>query len=199
MICKHPRECFLQPAHKRSTAVIRLEYVETRNTPFIEHRHGFVVDRRTYDSSGIELLVAAQRLNLSAVDVLQQQAVASGQFIRDPVREASVGRKLCIAEFGILIAHNSIALDAAEQPPLRRLRRANVRLLLAFSIRAHDVAHEARAVRREPYAPRNRRRSEEHTSELQSLMRISYAVFCLKKKKNNILSTLPNHTTQPTT
>src|SRR3546814_6741312 len=30
------------------------------------------------------------------------------------------------------------------------------------------------------------RRSEEHTSELQSLMRISYAVFCLKKKKQNI-------------
>src|SRR3546814_9248583 len=31
-----------------------------------------------------------------------------------------------------------------------------------------------------------RQRSEEHTSELQSLMRISYAVFCLKKKKINI-------------
>src|SRR3546814_5424021 len=31
--------------------------------------------------------------------------------------------------------------------------------------------------------PVRRRRSEEHTSELQSLMRISYAVFCLKKKK----------------
>src|SRR3546814_12926827 len=30
-------------------------------------------------------------------------------------------------------------------------------------------------------------RSEEHTSELQSLMRISYAVFCLKKKKKNTL------------
>src|SRR3546814_3689247 len=30
-----------------------------------------------------------------------------------------------------------------------------------------------------------RERSEEHTSELQSLMRISYAVFCLKKKKKN--------------
>src|SRR3546814_4852341 len=29
-------------------------------------------------------------------------------------------------------------------------------------------------------------RSEEHTSELQSLMRISYAVFCLKKKKDHI-------------
>src|SRR3546814_3771039 len=33
------------------------------------------------------------------------------------------------------------------------------------------------------------RRSEEHTSELQSLMRISYAVFCLKKKTKNIEKT----------
>src|SRR3546814_9470427 len=32
-------------------------------------------------------------------------------------------------------------------------------------------------------------RSEEHTSELQSLMRISYAVFCLKKKKKTITKT----------
>src|SRR3546814_3180372 len=32
---------------------------------------------------------------------------------------------------------------------------------------------------------RDHGRSEEHTSELQSLMRISYAVFCLKKKKKN--------------
>src|SRR3546814_8236517 len=32
--------------------------------------------------------------------------------------------------------------------------------------------------------PAINKRSEEHTSELQSLMRISYAVFCLKKKKN---------------
>src|SRR3546814_9402856 len=31
----------------------------------------------------------------------------------------------------------------------------------------------------------DRQRSEEHTSELQSLMRISYAVFCLKKKNKN--------------
>src|SRR3546814_3733488 len=39
-------------------------------------------------------------------------------------------------------------------------------------------------------------RSEEHTSELQSLMRISYAVFCLKKKKKNCVqhqSTPYNH------
>src|SRR3546814_5857502 len=37
--------------------------------------------------------------------------------------------------------------------------------------------------RNAPPALRSSARSEEHTSELQSLMRISYAVFCLKKKK----------------
>src|SRR3546814_6252489 len=39
---------------------------------------------------------------------------------------------------------------------------------------------------RPSWSPRRWRRSEEHTSELQSLMRISYAVFCLKKK-NKVL------------
>src|SRR3546814_6620861 len=47
---------------------------------------------------------------------------------------------------------------------------------------------EPRRVRRPPRPPRTRRlRSEEPTSELQSLMRISYAVFCLKKKTNTHL------------
>src|SRR3546814_4882205 len=39
-------------------------------------------------------------------------------------------------------------------------------------------------------------RSEEHTSELQSLMRISYAVFCLKKKNTHTLATI--HKTEQT-
>src|SRR3546814_10693983 len=38
-------------------------------------------------------------------------------------------------------------------------------------------------------------RSEEHTSELQSLMRISYAVFCLKKKKAKTTTTYSKYTT----
>src|SRR3546814_10284166 len=42
-------------------------------------------------------------------------------------------------------------------------------------------------------------RSEEHTSELQSLMRISYAVFCLKKKKKKkTTKQINNHTTNIT-
>src|SRR3546814_15175765 len=63
-----------------------------------------------------------------------------------------------------------------------------------------DVAHEARgAVRVARAAARHAdarldlaelvRRSEEHTSELQSLMRISYAVFCLKKKNKIFIRT----------
>src|SRR3546814_3477254 len=49
-----------------------------------------------------------------------------------------------------------------------------------------------------PPTPCHRRpRSEEHTSELQSLMRISYAVFCLKKKK--ILQEHQEHTTYTST
>src|SRR3546814_7693841 len=46
--------------------------------------------------------------------------------------------------------------------------------------RAHDRTEERTAVARQLLG---RQRSEEHTSELQSLMRTSYAVFCLKKKK----------------
>src|SRR3546814_9158435 len=48
---------------------------------------------------------------------------------------------------------------------------------------------------------RKRGRSEEHTSELQSLMRISYAVFCLKQQKNNNnkhMSTAQHYHTQYT-
>src|SRR3546814_9979003 len=48
------------------------------------------------------------------------------------------------------------------------------------------------------YADACRRRSEEHTSELQSLMRISYAVFCLKKNRHTNTThphTVSRHTT----
>src|SRR3546814_10746372 len=45
----------------------------------------------------------------------------------------------------------------------------------------HRIDEQARKEKRRPLGMR----SEEHTSELQSLMRISYAVFCLKKKKKN--------------
>src|SRR3546814_4514735 len=45
--------------------------------------------------------------------------------------------------------------------------------------------HDRRTASRRSARGQEARRSEEHTSELQSLMRISYAVFCLTKKKKN--------------
>src|SRR3546814_7628802 len=55
-----------------------------------------------------------------------------------------------------------------------------------------QAAHQAFAGQRLPVVGAGKRRcpvrSEEHTSELQSLMRISYAVFCLKKKNTEILT-----------
>src|SRR3546814_10797274 len=49
---------------------------------------------------------------------------------------------------------------------------------------AKPFAEQAMHIRHVPQGEPER--SEEHTSELQSLMRISYAVFCLKKKKNTL-------------
>src|SRR3546814_9242202 len=66
---------------------------------------------------------------------------------------------------------------------------------LALCARLVDACHDSQDYiegRRAFMEKRKPDRSEEHTSELQSLMRISYAVFCLKKK-NNKEHTLPDH------
>src|SRR3546814_7842493 len=59
--------------------------------------------------------------------------------------------------------------------------------------RSHCVRDRIKAIplaidREIPAREQDQSRSEEHTSELQSLMRISYAVFCLKKKKRTHLT-----------
>src|SRR3546814_7604386 len=73
-------------------------------------------------------------------------------------------------------------------------------------IRIQKTRRRTAAPEQQPARPgrevRQRRRSEEHTSELQSLMRISYAVFCLQKitnppQKRNITTTI-THSTQTT-
>src|SRR3546814_8492597 len=59
----------------------------------------------------------------------------------------------------------------------------------------HDLERSQRQQRHPQFrAEQKFHRSEEHTSELQSLMRISYAVFCLKKKNSKIeLTTIINY------
>src|SRR3546814_1022233 len=60
------------------------------------------------------------------------------------------------------------------------------RILIGLGPRLDNREHQDRKTARAKY------RSEEHTSELQSLMRISYAVFCLKKK--NTKKQITKHT-----
>src|SRR3546814_5585423 len=68
---------------------------------------------------------------------------------------------------------------------------AGVRSGIGSSVAWRQIAEQS------PGVEMRNLRSEEHTSELQSLMRISYAVFCLKKKKKQLNKTNTNttHTT----
>src|SRR3546814_4903479 len=70
--------------------------------------------------------------------------------------------------------------------------RGTAKIGTAFAMQSASVRGDARSQRerkkwtvKPPTSSAAATRSEEHTSELQSLMRTSYAVFCLKKKKNN--------------
>src|SRR3546814_8929583 len=76
------------------------------------------------------------------------------------------------SEEEIIIGRSAEGLDSGKAVFGRMSRRHPVELVDAGNLKMEQ----------EP-APAGR--SEEHTSELQSLMRISYAVFCLKKKKNH--------------
>src|SRR3546814_8577917 len=91
---------------------------------------------------------------------------------------------------------DAAALAESELLEPARDARGTARNLGIAELASHEVEHRCVALsrhaggehvgerqRRKCLIPCRRMRSEEHTSELQSLMRISYAVFCLKKKK----------------
>src|SRR3546814_10823745 len=68
------------------------------------------------------------------------------------------------------------------QPEVRDVLRLGTHQLLSMRVPDHAAISTSVDLR-----------SEEHTSELQSLMRISYAVFCLKKKKSTKEKKTPNN------
>src|SRR3546814_3254653 len=65
---------------------------------------------------------------------------------------------------------------------------SNIREVIVIDRMIRDmlVFRNVKTFEYEPLLAKSFKRSEEHTSELQSLMRISYAVLCLKKKKYNM-------------
>src|SRR3546814_2092983 len=73
----------------------------------------------------------------------------------------------CDVDAVVVLAPTLRPIGRQQRPPHRPVERPGARRRVGQG-GAHGIA-----------------RSEEHTSELQSLMRISYAVFCLKKKKSN--------------
>src|SRR3546814_2218595 len=84
-----------------------------------------------------------------------------------------------------ITSHLSVADDDPKKAAFDQLS-ATVEALLS------PVLAEIRQCAHERWIGRGKERSEEHTSELQSLMRISYAVFCLKKKQNHSTISTPH-------
>src|SRR3546814_9483180 len=78
--------------------------------------------------------------------------------------------------------HTHVLATASEAEPVDRENARDIVFLWPTQIFGHLVVDRGRAMGGRAGRKLDKR-SEEHTSELQSLMRISYAVFCLKKKQ----------------
>src|SRR3546814_5079956 len=113
---------------------------------------------------------------------MRAQRIGSGTLARQqhrvPVAHLSqdkIGRRCAVVIAWTSLArctrHDSTVQPATRTRPISGLPPISAtKRMIMFGLRRAVIS-------------RNRERSEEHTSELQSLMRISYAVFCLKKKK----------------
>src|SRR3546814_9704898 len=125
---------------------------------------------------------AGVRQTWSELLPLTGRGVALNQCTRRPVASPRTGKQWLI----------HVQLPPAGHDVARTLGHHGTRLIVVGLVqetttRVH-IAPQVHATARSDLAlAGNERlgRSEEHTSELQSLMRISYAVFCLKKKKQN--------------
>src|SRR3546814_10868666 len=99
-------------------------------------------------------------------------AVFGRPMARQPTALMKNGMPLFMILFGQSFAGAHLVSDSSRQLGLQKGAHLGTELLL---LHREIEVHRARLFR-----------SEEHTSELQSLMRISYAVFCLKKKTQTI-------------
>src|SRR3546814_8856808 len=94
-----------------------------------------------------------------------------------------VGVDLCGADRDTGARLHRLGDRVAFEPASTRQRDVGEDIGILGHLVHRDRTDAARADHQ--YLAHSKTRSEEHTSELQSLMRISYAVFCLKKKKKN--------------
>src|SRR3546814_5702328 len=90
-----------------------------------------------------------------------------------PMQEARLGSAAALGG-----PHSPLARAT---PGVARLKASADAPIMSVVFTTYLLLSQRRGIQSQPMG-----RSEEHTSELQSLMRISYAVFCLKKKKKHI-------------
>src|SRR3546814_8452821 len=115
------------------------------------------------------------QFGLAEIGETEQCVAVLVEFGRQPGADAE---RIEEADDGDMIA---VARTAVGEQALAQLRSEQVHAAL----RASEVSSSSEAGSASGRKASSQSRSEEHTSELQSLMRISYAVFCLKKKTKN--------------
>src|SRR3546814_3529433 len=103
------------------------------------------------------------------------------QAVQQAARDADRLFPLSLAAEGSCTLGGNLATNAGGTQVLRYGNARDLVLGLEVVTADGDIWHGLRGLRKD-----NTGRSEEHTSELQSLMRLSYAVFCLKTKNTNI-------------
>src|SRR3546814_9260159 len=127
--------------------------------------------------------------------MLQQDLkLALSQYIKDPIVS------VIVTSFNSTFSQQVRVVGATEKPASIPFR-ANMTVLDAMiavgGLGEYAAGNKARLVRFDKGTGKQHEyRSEEHTSELQSLMRISYAVFCLKKKIKTTAKNKQHNTTK---
>src|SRR3546814_4449588 len=128
--------------------------------------------------------LASLDADLDALPVAEQpQIVWDAEPIRHrPSRRAWLGGALAAAIVGVIGVSSFGLFDDTQRIETLAGEHRSITLADGSKIEINGASTPLLADDRPRFA---RLRSEEHTSELQSLMRISYAVFCLKKKNND--------------
>src|SRR3546814_6726129 len=109
------------------------------------------------------------------LSALSSYVCSSDLFVDQPPRNLTPGHSAVSGDdFADVVEHHQIAVASSVDAKVRAARQQRDDMLFLFVI-AGRFKLQLELLR-----------SEEHTSELQSLMRISYAVFCLKKKNKTI-------------
>src|SRR3546814_10862599 len=130
-------------------------------------------------------MVVLKRLPDALADGDPVHAVIRGSAMNQDGRSGSLTAPSRSAQVQVVRA--ALADAGVEPESIGYVETHGTGTALGDPIEVHALADALGRDRRRPVVLGALKRSEEHTSELQSLMRISYAVFCLKKKKQNII------------